>query len=41
MMKKLQKNIRERMNISKISDLKIIQSLKRFERIDKRFKRIF
>ena len=40
-MKKLQKNIRERMNIFKMSDMKIIQGLKKLERIEKRFERIF
>ena len=39
MMKKLQKIIRERMNISKLSDMKTIKSLKKFERIEKRFER--
>ena len=41
MMKKLQKNIRERMNISRILDKKFIQSMKNFERIEKRFERMF
>ena len=41
MMKKMQKIIRERMNSTKILDVKSIQGLKRFERIEKRFERIF
>ena len=41
MVKKLQKIIKRRMNISRISDTKIIQSLKNFERNEKRFERIF
>ena len=40
MMKKLQKNIRVRMNISKMSDMKIIQDLKKLERIEKSFESI-
>ena len=40
-MKMLQKLIRERINNSKISDVKSIQGLKRFERIEKRFERFF
>ena len=41
MVKKLQKIIKRRMNISRISDNKIIQSLKNFERNEKRFERMF
>ena len=40
-MKKLQKIIRERMNISKMSDMKVIQGLERSERIEKKFERLF
>ena len=40
MMKKLQKIIRARINVSKMSDIKIIQGLKKFERIEKRFERL-
>ena len=35
MMKKLQKTIRVRINISKMSDMKIIQDLKKLERLKK------
>ena len=38
MMKKLQKTTRVRMNISKMSDMKIIQDLKKLERIEKKLK---
>ena len=41
MMKKLQKIIRRKMNISRTSDMKIKQRLKKFEKIEKRFERIF
>ena len=41
MMKKLQKIIKKKMNISKILDMKVIQSLKIFERIEKKFETIF
>ena len=41
MMKKLQKIIRERMNVSEMSDMKIMQGLKTFVRIEKKFQRIF
>ena len=37
-MKKLQKIIKVRMNISKMSDMKIIKGLKNLERIEKKFK---
>ena len=37
-MKKLQKIIKVRINISKMSDMKIIKGLKNLERIEKRFK---
>ena len=37
MMKKLQKIIRVRMNNSNMSEMKIIQGLKKLERIEKRF----
>ena len=40
MMRKLQKITRFRMNISKMSDMKIIQDLKELERIEKNFKSI-
>ena len=40
-MKKLQKITRERMNISKMLDKKVIQGLKRSERFEKKFERIF
>ena len=36
-MENVQKIIRVRMNISKMSDMKIIQDLKKLERIEKRF----
>ena len=36
MMKKLQRIIRERINISKMSDMKILQGLKKVERIKKK-----
>ena len=41
MMKKLQRIIRERISISKMSDMKILQGLKKVERIKKRFERMF
>ena len=41
MMKKLQTIIRERMNMSKISDMKFNQGLKRFHRTEKKFERTF
>ena len=41
MMKKLQNITRERMNSTKILDVKSLQGLKRFERIEKGFERIF
>ena len=37
MMKNLQKNVRERMKISKISDTKMMKDSKNLERIEKRF----
>ena len=37
---KVAKNIRVRMNISKMSDMKIIQNLKKLERIEKSFESI-
>ena len=37
-MKKLQKIIKVRMNISKMSDMKIIKGLKNLEKIEKKFK---
>ena len=40
MMKKMQKIIRVRMNISKMSDMKIIQDLKKLESIEKSFESI-
>ena len=40
MMKKLQKLIREKKNISEMSDMKITQSFKNFERNEKMFERI-
>ena len=41
MLQKIAKIIRRRMNISRISDNKIIQSLKKFERIEKGLKKCF
>ena len=41
MMKKLQKIIRRTTIISRISDIKIIQTLKKFEKIEKQFERKF
>ena len=41
MMEKLQKIIRERMNISKILAMKVIKSLKQFELIEKGLKELF
>ena len=40
-MKKLQKVIKVRVKISKMSDLKIIQDLKKLERIGKRFEKYY